>query len=99
MLISTWLYTVTEHRILRNQITGRMRLTDAERKMLATLGKELGKHALEKVASLVTPDTIRAWHRKLVAQKFDGSRQRKALGRPKVDKALGVLRRDVLIVV
>lgn len=84
-------YLVMENRILRHQITGRARLTDAERKTLATIGKKLGKQALEEVASLVTPDTILAWHRKLVAQKFDGSRQRKALGRPKVDKAMEVL--------
>ena len=28
------------------------------------------------------------WHRKLVAQKFDGSTQRKARGRPRIDKEL-----------
>ena len=38
---------------------------------------------MTEVARLVTPDTIFAWHRKLVAQKFDGSQQRKALGRLK----------------
>jgi putative transposase len=84
-------YLVTENRILRHQITGRVRLTDTERKTLATFGKKLGKQALKEVASLVTPDTILAWHRKLVAQKFDGSRQRKALGRPKIDQKLEAL--------
>jgi hypothetical protein len=34
-------YLVTENRILRNQITGRVRLTDGERKTLATIGKQL----------------------------------------------------------
>jgi putative transposase len=64
---------VTENRILRNQIEGRVQLTDAERQTLAEIGKKLGKQALEDVASIVKPDTILAWHRKLVAQKFDGS--------------------------
>ena len=32
-----------------------------------------------------------AWHRKLVAQKFDGSQQRQAPGRPKVDPELEAL--------
>jgi transposase InsO family protein len=32
-----------------------------------------------------------AWHRRLVAKKFDGSRQRKALGRPKIDQELEAL--------
>jgi hypothetical protein len=31
-------YWVTENRLLRNQITGRVRLTDAERKTLAEIG-------------------------------------------------------------
>jgi len=33
---------------------------------------------------LVTPNTILAWHRKLVAQKFDGSQQRQVPGRPQI---------------
>ncbi len=39
-------YLVAENRILRNQITGRVRLTDGERTTLAALGKRLGKQAL-----------------------------------------------------
>ena len=39
-------YLLAENRILRNQITGRVRLTNAERTTLATLGKRLGKQAL-----------------------------------------------------
>jgi hypothetical protein len=64
-------YLVTENRILRQQITGRVRLSDGERKTLAELGKRLGKKALQEVASIVTPDTILAWHRKLIANKYD----------------------------
>ena len=66
-------YLVNENRILRQQITGRIRLSDGERKTLAEIGKKLSKAALAEVASIVTPDTILAWHRKLVAQKFDGA--------------------------
>jgi putative transposase len=51
-------YLVTENRILRNQITGRVRLTDGERKTLATIGQQLGKQALREVATIVKPDTI-----------------------------------------
>jgi putative transposase len=79
-------YLVTENRILRGQLTGRLRLTDGERKTLAEIGQKLGKYALREVASIVKPETILAWHRKLVAQKFDGSQQRKAPGRPPIDK-------------
>ena len=56
-------YLVTENRILRNQITGRVRLTDGERKALAEIGQKLGKKALEAVATIVKPDTVLAWHR------------------------------------
>ncbi len=84
-------YLVTENRILRNQIQGRVRLMDAERKRLAEIGKKLGKHVLEEVASIVKPETILSWHRKLVAKKFDGSQQRKATGRPRVDQTLEAL--------
>jgi putative transposase len=84
-------YLVTENRILRSQITGRVRLTDGERKRLAEIGQKLGKQALGEVASLVKPETILAWHRKLVAQKVDGSTQRKAPGRPMIDQEVETL--------
>jgi len=72
-------YLVTENRILRSQIKGRVQLSDGERKTLAEIGQKLGKQALQEVAKIVKPDTILAWHRKFVAQKFDGSQQRKVL--------------------
>ena len=43
-------YLVTENRILRDQLQGRLRLTDGERRTLAEIGKQLGKRALEEVA-------------------------------------------------
>jgi putative transposase len=84
-------YLVTENRILRHQIKGRVQLSDGERKTLAVIGQKLGKQALKDVATIVKPDTLLGWHRTLVAQKFDGSQQRKAPGRPPIDQALEVL--------
>ena len=84
-------YLVTANRLLRNQITGRVRLTESERTTLAEIGQKLGKKALEAVATIVKPDTILGWHRKLVAQKCDGSTQRKAPGRPTIDPELEAL--------
>jgi hypothetical protein len=46
-------YLVTENRLLRKQIPGRVRLTDGERKTLAEIGKKLGKRALAEVAIIV----------------------------------------------
>ncbi len=84
-------YLVTENRILRNQIKGCVRLSDGERKALAEIGQKLGKQVLEEIATIVKPATILAWHRKLVAQKFDGSAQRKAPGRPRIDQEIEAL--------
>src|SRR2546425_6296298 len=84
-------YLVTENRILRNQLKGRLRLSDGERKALAEIGQKLGKQALKEVAKMVKPDTILGWYRQLVAQKFDGSQQRKTPGRPPIDQELEAL--------
>ena len=46
---------------------------------------------MQEVANIVKPDTILAWHRRLVAKKFDGSTQRKAPGRPMIDQELEAL--------
>ena len=73
-------YLVAENRVLRNQLQGRLRLTDGERRSLAELGKRLGKQALDEVASIVNPDTVLGWHRRLVAKKFDGSKNRQYPG-------------------
>jgi transposase InsO family protein len=84
-------YLVTENRMLRHQIKGRIRLSDGERKALAVIGQKLSKQALQEVAQIVKPDTILGWHRKLVAQKFDGSTQRQSPGRPKIGPDLEAL--------
>jgi hypothetical protein len=81
-------YLAAENRILRNQLKGRLRLSDGERKTLAEIGKKLGRKALEGVANIVTPETILGWYRKLIAKKFDGSKQRKYPGRPRVPKEI-----------
>ena len=84
-------YLVTENRILRNLLKGRARLSDGERTALAEIGQTLGKQALKEVATIVKPATILGWHRTLVAQKFDGSIQRRAPGRPKIAPELEAL--------
>ena len=81
---------VTENRILHSQIKGRMHLSEGSGKPWLTL-VETGKYALAEVATIVTPETILAWHRRYVAKRFDGSKQRKARGRPKIDQTLEAL--------
>ena len=55
-------YLMTENTILRRQIEGRARLTDDDRKLLAAIGKKLGREALAEVAKIVKPDTILGWY-------------------------------------
>ncbi|MHC4698760.1 MAG: hypothetical protein ACYTFA_18680, partial [Planctomycetota bacterium] len=59
-------YIQEEIRGLRNKLKGkRIRFTDDERRRLAVKGKTLGRKVLREVTSIVTPNTILAWHRKL----------------------------------
>jgi putative transposase len=82
-------YLVTENRILRSQIKGRIRLTDRERISLAEAAKRLGRKALGEIAQIVQPETILAWHRRLIAQKFDGSKNRPAGKDERRDRRIG----------
>jgi putative transposase len=84
-------YLVAENRILRNQIPGRVRATDGERTTLAALGKRLRKQALAEVMSVVKPETLLAWHRRLIAKKFDGSQHRPYPGRPRFHQEIEAL--------
>jgi len=79
-------YLVAENRILKTQIKGRLLLSDAERATLAQIGHWLGRKGLEEVAATAKPDTILGWYRKLIANKFDGSKTRRSHGRPKMDE-------------
>jgi len=76
-------YLTEENRVLREQIGDRrLRFTDDQRHRLAVRAKELSRSALMQVATIVTPETLLAWHRKLVAAKYDGSSKRNP-GRPR----------------
>ena len=77
-------YLAAESRILRVQLKGRLKLSDAERATLGEIGHRLGRKLLAEVATVAQPDTILAWYRKLVARKFDGSKARQGPGRPRV---------------
>ena len=64
-------YTREENRVLKEMLGDRrLKFTDAQRKRLAIRGKALGRGLLKGIATLVTPDTILGWHRKLVARKW-----------------------------
>src|SRR6516225_9653231 len=77
-------YLAAENRILKAQIKGRLLLSQEEKATLAEIAHRLGRKALEEVAGAAQPDTILGWYRKLIAKKFDGSRFRQRVGRPRV---------------
>ena len=77
-------YLAAENRILKAQLKGRLKLSNAERATLGEIGHRLGRKALAEVATVARPDTILAWYRKLVASKFDGSKARRGPGRPRI---------------
>ena len=81
-------YLVAENRILRNQINGRVQLIDNERKALAEIGAQLGKKTLAQIATIATPDTVLAWHRKFADQKGAPCEPPKSVGRPRVDQEI-----------
>ena len=81
-------YLLAENRILRNQIEGRVQLTDNERKELAEMGAKLGKQALEEIATIAKPDTILAWNRTFADQQVDTSEPPKSVGRPRVAREI-----------
>jgi transposase InsO family protein len=84
-------YLREENRVLREQLGDRrLRFTDDQRRRLAVRAKGLGRKLLMEIATLVTPGTLLAWHRKLIAQKYDGSARRKP-GRPVTKKELAAL--------
>jgi putative transposase len=87
-LLSRNEYLTAENRILKAQIKTRLRLSDAERATLAEIGHRLGRKALEAVATAAKPDTILGWYRKLIANKFDGSKVRRTQGRPRIDEEM-----------
>ena len=65
-------YLREENRVLREQLGGRrLRLNDDQRRRLAAKAKGLGRQLLAEVATIVTPETLLAWHRKLIAQSYD----------------------------
>jgi putative transposase len=51
-------YLVTENRILKAQLKGRLKLSDAERATFGEIGHRLGRKVLGEVANVARPDTI-----------------------------------------
>ena len=93
MVVSGWVHrhqlTVieflqAENRLLKEKLgRKRLRFTDAKRALLARKAKAVGRKALLELATLVSPDTLLRWHRRLVAQKWNFM-HRRGPGRPRI---------------
>ncbi len=80
-------YLIEENRVLKEQLKGqRLRFSDKQRRRLALKAKILGRQLLDEIETLVTPDTLLAWHRKLIAEKW--TYRRKGPGRPRVTQEI-----------
>jgi len=76
-------YLQEENRVLREQLGAkRLLFTDVQRRRLAAKARKIGRKRLFEIGTLVTPDTLLRWYRRLIAKKYDGSQARRA-GRPK----------------
>ena len=73
-------YLRTENQVLREKHgKKRILLNDDQRQRLAAKGNFLGRKMLEEVGTLFTPDTSIRWHRQLVTQKWNYSKNRKSV--------------------
>jgi putative transposase len=83
-------YLVEENRVLKEQMKGRkLRLNDDQRRRLAAKAKRLGRRVLNQVATIVTPDTLMRWYRKLIALKW--TYEPKRVGHPGLMKTIAAL--------
>ena len=86
-------YLREENRALRHKLGDKpVRLSKYWRRRLAVKGRALGRKLLREVASVATPDTILRWYRQLVADKYDGSENRRpGPGRPRKEQEIRAL--------
>ncbi|MFT5289168.1 MAG: putative transposase [Planctomycetota bacterium] len=83
-------YLIEENKVLKEQLGGRkLRLTDDQRRRLAAKAKLLGRKTLNQVATIVTPDTLMRWRRRLIALKW--TYKPKRVGRPGLMKKIAAL--------
>jgi hypothetical protein len=100
MIVSGWVhrhplivieFLQAENRLLKEKLGGkRIRFTDAERALLARKAKAVGRKALLELDTIVAPDTLLRWHRRLVAEKWNFAHRRGA-GRPGIMREISEL--------
>ena len=80
-----------ENRLLKDRLRGkRIRFTNAERALLARKAKAVGRKALLELETIVSPDTLLRWHRRLIAEKWNFVHRRR-VGRPGIMQKISAL--------
>jgi putative transposase len=69
-------YLQEEVRVLKEQLGKRPNFNDDQRRRLGIRAKTLGRERLDRFASIVTPQTLLDWYRRLIARKYDSSASR-----------------------
>jgi putative transposase len=100
MVVSGWVhrrqlmvieFLQAENRMLKERLRGkRIQFTDSERALLARKAKAVGRKALLELDTVVCPDTLMRWHRRLVAQKWTFI-NRRGPGRPGIMREISEL--------
>src|SRR4030081_2445268 len=100
MVVSGWVYrhqllviefVQAENRLLKERLRGkRIRFTDAERALLARKAKAVGRKAPLELETIVSPDTLLRWHRRLIAEKWNFVHRRVA-GQPGIMREISDL--------
>ena len=82
-------YLREEVRVLRDpQGKKCLRFTDDQRRRLARKAKKIRFERLKEILGLATPQTLLAWHRKLIAKKYKASGKRRKAGCPTTKEEL-----------
>jgi len=74
-------YLQEEVKVLKEQLGKKPRLTDDQRRRLATKAKRVALQRLKEIAAIATPRTLLDWHQRWIASKYD-SHAKRSPGRP-----------------
>ncbi len=80
-------YLQAEDTVLKEQLASvghKPRCTDKQRRRLVRAAKGVPRQVIRRLGTIVTPDTLLRWYRRLVAKKYDGSQRRERIGRPPI---------------
>jgi putative transposase len=85
-------YLRLENRVLKEKVSGRIHFTDEERYSLVEAALAMGRSLMKEMVSIVKPETILAWQRRLEQKKWDYSeRRRRGPGRPRTPEHIEAL--------